>query len=304
MSYPEYYNILKVSPEASPEEIKKAYHKLAKKLHPDLNKNDKQSEEQLKKVNEAYEVLKDLAKRAEYDYFGKQALEAQQKNNDITPTNEASFKKSVKKEAPMGKFRKTLHYTTLIINQLALLTVIIGYSWLYYINIDKEEPHNVFKTLNNTADYLIQKVPEKVSAGHKLVKETYNNSSLPKKLALKLVKKGNPELLDAMQSVLDMNEYDELLENSPNAAMTKYLLNLPHDENDLLQNGDKALLEAVKRNDADSVQLLLEAGIVPHKLKELLNLTENSTIKNLLTMYYKKQMLPKKQIKWGKNKEQ
>ena len=81
MSYPEYYKILGVEPSASMKEIKQAYHELAKKLHPDLNENDKKSEEKLKKVNEAYAVLKDAAKRAEYDYFGKQALEAERLSN-------------------------------------------------------------------------------------------------------------------------------------------------------------------------------------------------------------------------------
>ena len=64
------YAILGVSKNASDDEIKKAYRKLAKKYHPDLNKGDKSAEEKLKEVNEAYEVLSDKQKKAQYDQFG------------------------------------------------------------------------------------------------------------------------------------------------------------------------------------------------------------------------------------------
>jgi molecular chaperone DnaJ len=62
-----YYEILGVSPSASKDEIKKAYRELAKKYHPDKNKNDKQAEEKFKEINEAYDVLSDDKKRKEYD---------------------------------------------------------------------------------------------------------------------------------------------------------------------------------------------------------------------------------------------
>ena len=55
---------------ATDDEIKKAYRKLAKKYHPDLNPNDKVAEGKFKEVNEAYEVLSDKEKRARYDQFG------------------------------------------------------------------------------------------------------------------------------------------------------------------------------------------------------------------------------------------
>ncbi len=65
----DYYNILGVGPDASGEEIKKAYRKLAFQYHPDRNK-DKSAEEKFKEVNEAYEVLSDPQKRSNYDRFG------------------------------------------------------------------------------------------------------------------------------------------------------------------------------------------------------------------------------------------
>jgi molecular chaperone DnaJ len=68
------YATLGVAKSASADEIKKAYRKLAKKLHPDANPNDKKAEERFKDVSSAYEVLGDEKKRALYDEFGEDAL--------------------------------------------------------------------------------------------------------------------------------------------------------------------------------------------------------------------------------------
>ncbi|MEA1866758.1 MAG: DnaJ domain-containing protein [Thermodesulfobacteriota bacterium] len=65
-----YYKLLGVSKDASPEEIKKAFRKMALKYHPDKNKGDKTAEERFKEVNEAYAVLSDSEKRRQYDTFG------------------------------------------------------------------------------------------------------------------------------------------------------------------------------------------------------------------------------------------
>lgn len=70
MKYKDYYEILGVSKNATNSDIKKAYKKLAKKYHPDLNPGDKAAEEKFKEINEAYEVLGDEEKRKKYDTFG------------------------------------------------------------------------------------------------------------------------------------------------------------------------------------------------------------------------------------------
>lgn len=70
MSYPDFYKILGVSVNASEEEIKKAYRKLARKFHPDLNPGDKRAEAKFKELTEANEVLSDISKRKNYDMYG------------------------------------------------------------------------------------------------------------------------------------------------------------------------------------------------------------------------------------------
>ncbi|AYM99840.1 DnaJ C-terminal domain-containing protein [Chryseobacterium sp. 3008163] len=70
MAYIDYYKILGVDKSATQDDIKKAYRKLARKLHPDLNPNDKEAERKFKELNEANEVLSNPENRAKYDKYG------------------------------------------------------------------------------------------------------------------------------------------------------------------------------------------------------------------------------------------
>ena len=70
MAKKDYYNILGVKKDAKADEIKKAYRRLARKHHPDVNPNDKISEDKFKEVQEAYDVLSDEKKRKVFDRFG------------------------------------------------------------------------------------------------------------------------------------------------------------------------------------------------------------------------------------------
>lgn len=80
MEFVDYYKILGVDKTASEDDIKKAYRKLARKLHPDLNPNDKEANKKFQQVNEANEVLSDPEKRKKYDQYGKDWQHADQFN--------------------------------------------------------------------------------------------------------------------------------------------------------------------------------------------------------------------------------
>ena len=70
VKFKDYYEVLGVSKTATADEIKKAYRKLARKHHPDVNPGDKSAEDTFKEINEAYEVLSDAEKRKRYDQLG------------------------------------------------------------------------------------------------------------------------------------------------------------------------------------------------------------------------------------------
>jgi len=79
----DYYSVLGVSRNATPDEIKKAYRKLAVKYHPDKNPGDKEAENRFKEINEAYAVLSDPEKKAQYDQFGSTGFHQRFSQEDI-----------------------------------------------------------------------------------------------------------------------------------------------------------------------------------------------------------------------------
>ena len=75
MAKRDYYEVLGVDKNATAEEIKKAYRKMAVKYHPDKNPGDKEAEEKFKEAAEAYSILSDADKKARYDQFGHAGVE-------------------------------------------------------------------------------------------------------------------------------------------------------------------------------------------------------------------------------------
>jgi curved DNA-binding protein len=79
----DYYEVLGVAKTSSPEELKKAYRKLALKYHPDKNPDDKKAEERFKQISEAYAVLSDKEKRQNYDTYGAEGFQQRYSQEDI-----------------------------------------------------------------------------------------------------------------------------------------------------------------------------------------------------------------------------
>jgi curved DNA-binding protein len=78
MAFIDYYKVIGVDKTASADEIKNAYRKLARKMHPDLNPDDKEANKKFQQLSEAYEVLSDQEKRKKYDQYGEQWKHADQ----------------------------------------------------------------------------------------------------------------------------------------------------------------------------------------------------------------------------------
>src|ERR1700683_4680121 len=74
----DYYEVLAVERSAGEEDLKKAYRRLAVQYHPDRNPGDKQAEERFKELNEAYQMLSDPERRAQYDRYGHAAFQGPQ----------------------------------------------------------------------------------------------------------------------------------------------------------------------------------------------------------------------------------
>ena len=106
---PDYYKILEIAEQSSFEEIKSAFRKMAMKYHPDRNQGNKEFENKFKEINEAYEVLSDPVKRAEYDVLRKSHFSSKDFDpfRDFNETFEEIFKNSRKnhQERPTDKYQ-------------------------------------------------------------------------------------------------------------------------------------------------------------------------------------------------------
>jgi curved DNA-binding protein len=106
MAYTDYYKILGISKTATDDDIKKAYRKLARKLHPDLNPNDKEAGKKFQQINEANEVLSDPEKRKKYDQYGEQYGENWEKAEEFEKAHQSGSgqRRSRQSTSPFSDF--------------------------------------------------------------------------------------------------------------------------------------------------------------------------------------------------------
>jgi curved DNA-binding protein len=91
MEFIDYYKVLSIDKKASEEDIKRAYRKLARKLHPDLNPNDKEAQKKFQQINEANQVLSDPEKRKKYDEHGKDWQHAEHFEQQRKPQQQSGY---------------------------------------------------------------------------------------------------------------------------------------------------------------------------------------------------------------------
>lgn len=248
MSYPQYYHTLGVEVTASPDEIKAAYRKLAKKYHPDVNRNNKKAEEKLKKINEAYEVLGNLGKRAEYDYLGKQEEEAKKQSQQPKSPAYETYSPEQTTPHPSPQFKKRL---------------IIGIFLFIYLNwliVHYKEIPQIVENWQNTI------IPPAVSAIQSLKEKTRASYIRQKKqLAVYAVKNQYAILLDSVLDTETKDAVDEqtgysLLMLTDDIETAKKLLTAGVDPNYKAPDKMTAVNLAAKKNNFQMLSLLQKHG--------------------------------------------
>lgn len=250
MAYPEYYEILQVAIDADPEDIKKSYLRLVKQYHPDVNQGDSAAEETLKRINEAYDVLKDLAKRAEYDYMGTIEANAAPQNIDTTlkPDNIASPHKPTEKHFAVFSWGKKFLQFLWIFSFVAI-------GMVYFAKVYRiQPPKNNAAEKNNTYSFMqksLQKISRYTDMEKLLVYAANNNHKLLLSFLLKSFSQPSPTLL---------RRFGLLLLSVQDVEIAKMLIDYGADVNTKDKSGETALTQAVRRSDAAMTELLLQAG--------------------------------------------
>jgi curved DNA-binding protein len=113
MEFIDYYKVLEITKAAYQEEIKKAYRKLARKYHPDLNPNNPEAEKKFKEINEANEVLSDVENRKKYDQYGKDwkhadAFEAEKNRQSQSQSNAGQQYQSASSSGDFSDFFESM----------------------------------------------------------------------------------------------------------------------------------------------------------------------------------------------------
>lgn len=265
MSYPQHYKTLGVAVDASPEEIKSVYYKLVKKYHPDTHKGDKKSEEKLKAINEAYNVLKDLAQRAEYDYKGRLAQEAadaaataqEPENPAETPAYQAE------NTTPAHPKRRINAYW--IFQKLLFIAIFVGYMFFLKTQANPEKPYDLAETLRNSSQTLRRYILSGSEYTISQARNLYNNGRWRSHILFFAVRHNRTSLLDFLlqhlsADVIDSATGESLLMAATEVPTTKILLAHGAPVNHVAINGHNALINAILRQDKEMVEVLLQAG--------------------------------------------
>ncbi|MBO6281772.1 MAG: DnaJ domain-containing protein [Alphaproteobacteria bacterium] len=273
MSYPEYYTELGVSPSAEMKDIKKAYYKLAKKYHPDLNPGDKKAEEKLKKINAAYDVLGDLAKRAEYDYFGQQVERAVQEYTPQKPVyqeEQSVFReKADRNETPsQNQVSKPTSIWQFAFNRIVVLLIFFGYLAFLNSNADKNDPRNIQKMISNSSIVIVEKIK---SAKDWMLEKIINGEWKKAFLFMAVKKNWSVNLSSILESYPDAQIVDDkgysLLMYAPSRKVAEILLYYGADVNYVAPDKETPYSQATRNNRKEVIDFLVENGLKTRLIK-------------------------------------
>lgn len=274
MAYPEYYDILGVKTDASPDEIKQSYIRLVKRYHPDTHQGDKKSEDKLKRINEAYDVLKDLAKRAEYDYLGlneqqeiySETTETQNYPQPYTPPTESQPVRPIKKSFNIKNILRFM------LTKLFFLTFLALYIIFLHAHRDPKDPNNVLKILLNSSQAIVHETKHLAQAGINRMHSVPSWQQFVTDTLFKSVRHNNIDSVDFWLSVspasavsVYVNAKDKqnhgrtLLMEAQNPEIIAMLLDAGAPARVADDTGETALTLAIRRYDAVAVELLLQA---------------------------------------------
>lgn len=267
MSYPQHYKTLGVATDASPEEIRKVYHELVKKYHPDTHKSNKNAEEKLKAINEAYNVLKDLGKRAEYDYLGRLAQENAVSNASNSAQNDTRFETATESSQVSEELRKFARKQRIkwIINKLILTALFVAYLAFLRTQANPEKPYDLLQTLHNSSLTFRRSVQNGANYISTRAQDIYYHGSWRNKVLFFAVRHNRKSLLEFLLQHLPAEAVDDvsgesLLMAAEDVDIAKLLLDHGAEVNYVNPRGDNALIVAVRKNNTELAEALLVAG--------------------------------------------
>lgn len=155
----DYYLILGIEPNATLEDIKKAYREMSLKYHPDKNKGDKYFEERFKDIKEAYDILSDNVSRQNYDYQWLQYFRKKKENKEYHQASKQNISTSTAQDSSV---KRQIENTTKSRRPINVFLIIVSILLIIYILISKNQTDQEIQYLNNRVSELTREKDEQL----------------------------------------------------------------------------------------------------------------------------------------------
>lgn len=269
MEYPEHYKTLELPISATEKDVKLQYRRLAKKYHPDLHPDDKQAEEKFKKINEAYEILGNSEKRAEYDTTWRRQKEEElaekMKHSAVVPTEKTAedYQDSVVMQNYI--YRSQLRkYRLILVSRIVSMFMSLSILFAMIFMLAAKDFPQFMQNVNNVSEKLISYIhtgSQKLSDLSERANKYFAERSI-----VSAVKEGNQvDVMNYLNTGENPNITEEqsgysLLMLSPDEHITRLLIGFGANVNYAAPDGNTALSVAVDKNNLEIAKLLIAAG--------------------------------------------